>query len=93
MELKKALKSEPEKRLTNFEWQKLRKEVLDRDNGICVKCKSKGNVVDHILPLALGGKNILSNLQILCDNCNLKKTKNDHARIRRLKIYKKFKDW
>ncbi|WP_420715078.1 HNH endonuclease [Corallococcus sp. bb12-1] len=29
--------------------------------------------VDHRIPLALGGKNSLSNLQILCQNCNLGK--------------------
>jgi 5-methylcytosine-specific restriction endonuclease McrA len=29
--------------------------------------------VDHILPLALNGKNVRSNLQILCVSCNLSK--------------------
>jgi 5-methylcytosine-specific restriction endonuclease McrA len=29
--------------------------------------------IDHIVPLAKGGKNELDNLQLLCGKCNLKK--------------------
>jgi 5-methylcytosine-specific restriction endonuclease McrA len=29
---------------------------------------------DHIVPLAQGGINDVTNIQLLCDKCNLKKT-------------------
>jgi 5-methylcytosine-specific restriction endonuclease McrA len=33
--------------------------------------------IDHIVPLAKGGKNELDNLQLLCGKCNLKKGAKD----------------
>jgi len=33
--------------------------------------------IDHILPLAFGGKNIIDNLQPLCKNCHKEKTKSE----------------
>lgn len=45
--------------------------------AMCLKkiCKSGKNKyhVDHVMPLALGGSNWPSNLQLLCAGCNLKK--------------------
>lgn len=39
-------------------------------------------VVDHILPIALGGQEFnLENLQLLCPECNAIKTAEDLARI------------
>jgi len=39
-------------------------------------------VVDHIIPIALGGKEFdESNLQVLCGDCNREKTKADQAKI------------
>lgn len=46
--------------------------------GLCVYCKTdvtKRRHVDHIMPLALGGSNDRSNLQILCVPCNLRKNR------------------
>lgn len=45
-------------------------------NEKCAVCKSKlgkSYHVDHIMPLALGGSNDASNLQLLCPPCNLSK--------------------
>lgn len=39
-------------------------------------------VVDHKIPIALGGKEFdENNLQVLCGPCNKEKTKKDHAKI------------
>ena len=49
-------------------------EVWRRDDGQCVKCESRENLhIDHIIPLSQGGATIVSNLQVLCQSCNLSK--------------------
>jgi 5-methylcytosine-specific restriction endonuclease McrA len=55
----------------------VRKYVFERDNYCCQSCQ-KTNLeteltIDHIIPLAKGGSNDISNLQTLCRSCNLKK--------------------
>ena len=57
----------------------LRFKVLKRDNYRCRICgaSSKDGVhlhVDHIIPLAKGGKTTLDNLQTLCERCNMGKS-------------------
>lgn len=42
---------------------------------VCVKCGSDGPLqFDHIMPLALGGKSDFFNFQMLCADCNNKKS-------------------
>jgi 5-methylcytosine-specific restriction endonuclease McrA len=62
------------------EWVK--KAVLYRDRGACGACNKDvsgliciGNQknFDHIVPLAQGGMNDVTNVQLLCEECNLKK--------------------
>lgn len=46
--------------------------------GRCVYCKTSlegGFHRDHVMPLILGGKNEISNIQLLCVSCNLQKNK------------------
>ncbi len=59
---------------------KLRYEVLARDRFACRTCGSparpEANItlnVDHIIPVAEGGKTVMTNLQTLCSECNLGK--------------------
>ena len=57
----------------------LRYYILDRDEFRCVQC-GKGVEdgyklhVDHIIPVSKGGKTTKSNLQTLCERCNMGKS-------------------
>lgn len=62
-----------------YQWQKLRKRILQRDHYLCVICKSKDRLaeatdVDHIKAKAFGGTDDESNLQSLCSACHKEKT-------------------
>ena len=52
--------------------KRTRYEVLKRDNFTCRYCRSTDNplVVDHVLPVALGGSDDPSNLVAACRDCN-----------------------
>jgi hypothetical protein len=51
--------------------------VFNRDEGKCVSCGSKENLqFDHIIPVAKGGSSSDENVQLLCQQCNLKKSDN-----------------
>lgn len=58
---------------------KMRFAIYARDGYRCKMCGryfgkySKGLEIDHIIPIAKGGKTEMSNLQTLCHNCNYKK--------------------
>lgn len=68
------------KRVRIPEWAK--RTIKFRDHGYCVQCHKdisefRRNIsdihIDHIVPLAEGGLNDISNLQLLCEHCNTKK--------------------
>ncbi len=53
-------------------------ELLNRQNGLCPLCNNKLIIndeihIDHIIPLAQGGKDRFLNLQAVHKYCNLKK--------------------
>jgi 5-methylcytosine-specific restriction endonuclease McrA len=49
-------------------------QLVVRDGPTCAKCGTTDNLtVDHIVPLARGGSDELSNLQLLCKPCNSSK--------------------
>ncbi len=55
----------------------VRQYVLERDRQQCQSCHKTAQQsvlqIDHIIPLAKGGTNDLSNLQTLCQRCNSSK--------------------
>ena len=61
----------------------MKREVRLRAHNKCQMCgvgaEERGVImhIDHIVPLAKGGKNELDNLQLLCGKCNLKKGAKD----------------
>lgn len=53
----------------------LRQQIKERDNYTCQICgkympDEVGLHIDHIMPIAKGGKSIPSNLRVLCSKCN-----------------------
>ena len=58
----------------------LRYRVLSRDNSCCTRCGATPQThgvslhVDHIVPVSMGGKTEMTNLQTLCAPCNLGKS-------------------
>lgn len=69
-------------------WWELRKKAWTRDQGKCVDHRRRGILVTatdvhHIVPLARGGTNTMSNLICLCDTCHIKR----HPQNNHLKTY------
>ncbi|MBV9386377.1 MAG: HNH endonuclease [Chroococcidiopsidaceae cyanobacterium CP_BM_ER_R8_30] len=65
----------------------VRKYVFERNHYQCQSCgrthqETELNV-DHIIPLAAGGQNDISNLQTLCRICNQQKQHRLDPRFRR----------
>jgi 5-methylcytosine-specific restriction enzyme A len=65
----------------------VRQYVFQRDKYQCQSCgrtSVESNLtIDHIIPLALGGQNDISNLHTLCLTCNQKKSDKTDPRFRR----------
>lgn len=65
----------------------VRKYVYERDNFQCQSCGKNISEttlnIDHIIPLAKGGSNDISNLQTLCSSCNQQKKAHFDPRFRR----------
>ena len=66
-----------------------RRRVTLRDGNFCKSCGKSGDdiqlTLDHIIPLYFGGKNVDSNYQLLCEPCNQKKDRIDHAKYELVK--------
>ncbi|MGE3921072.1 MAG: HNH endonuclease [Gammaproteobacteria bacterium] len=53
----------------------VQREVWRRDQGKCAICQSQERLeYDHIIPFSKGGSNTVRNIQLLCENCNRKKS-------------------
>ena len=55
--------------------QEVKDLVWNRDGGKCAQCSSNIRLeFDHIIPFSKGGSNTYRNIQLLCEECNRKKT-------------------
>ena len=55
--------------------KEVQREVWRRDGGKCIACGSQERLeFDHIIPISKGGANTARNIQILCEECNRKKS-------------------
>src|SRR5436853_3004298 len=70
------------KRCTYFPEWRVQRSVFLRDKGCCAVCLKDlsgllktvyHDAIDHIVPLNLGGTNDITNFQLICQDCNLKK--------------------
>ena len=57
---------------------KMKREAYERQSGICVHCQNHFELeemeADHITPWHLGGQTIAENCQMLCKDCNRRKS-------------------
>lgn len=85
-----AFEDKPRKRVYIPEWVK--RAVLFRDKGCCVFCKKdltglyslledNEKHFDHIVSLNEGGINDVCNIQLSCQDCNLKKSDRDRKSV------------
>ena len=56
----------------------MKREAYEKQNGICTKCGNHFEIeemeADHITPWHIGGKTIAENCQMLCRECNRRKS-------------------
>ena len=73
-------------------WRAVREEVLERDNWTCQMCGGWGDECDHITPmkdLENGDVYDIMNLQILCRDCHIQKTRIENRRYK-IKTWQEF---
>lgn len=66
--------------------KQMREQIAQRDNYTCQICgkymiDGVGLQIDHIVPIAKGGKTVPSNLQVLCSKCNGKKSAKTERKV------------
>jgi 5-methylcytosine-specific restriction protein A len=65
-------KRSPSSRATSTsEWKRIREEALRRDAHTCQLCGDPATQVDHVISVAAGGDNSLSNARSVCAQCNV----------------------
>ena len=64
-------------------WRRLRRLVFIRDGYRCVACGRAGRLeCDHKLPTWQGGSSAMENLQTLCRNCHIEKSRVERQRVK-----------
>ena len=67
---RRALKLVGGGKITDIEWQ----ELLHEADNKCLRCGSQDRLtLDHVQPLAHGGRHEKENAQVLCHSCNCRK--------------------
>lgn len=74
-----AIRGSRQERGYGAEWDRLRLQILERDERLCQPCLkadrvSVGTQVDHITPKSRGGTDDPANLQAICIECHKAKT-------------------
>ena len=55
------------------EYLSIRREAIEECGAFCANCGSRENIqYHHIVPLAFGGNNVLTNIVPLCEDCHYK---------------------
>ena len=64
-----------------------KKIVFTRDGGSCKCCGSSQNLeYDHIVPFSCGGSNEVSNIQLLCKQCNRSKSNSCYCKVHNKRV-------
>lgn len=64
-----------------------KKIVYSRDGGICKCCGSSINLeYDHITPFSCGGSSDVSNIQLLCRQCNRSKSNSCTCKVHNRRV-------
>lgn len=72
-------------RLRGRQGERLRSLALERDGWKCQRCGARGELqVHHLVPLAIGGSNVLENMETVCLPCHL--TEHRVKRPRRMRV-------
>ena len=58
------------KRYQSAYYQRVRKEVLDRDYWTSHYCGQEATTVDHVIPISKGGTDEAQNMVAACNPCN-----------------------
>jgi 5-methylcytosine-specific restriction endonuclease McrA len=67
-------------KLNSRKYRAHKERVFLRDGRICRYCGSDENLqIDHIISRKRGGTHDLENLQVLCRNCNLRKSSKEEG--------------
>ena len=67
-------------KLNSRKYRNHKERVFARDGRICRYCGNDENLqVDHIISRKNGGTHDLDNLQVLCRDCNLRKSSKDEG--------------
>jgi 5-methylcytosine-specific restriction protein A len=61
-----------------YEWRAIRARQL-KVSPCCEQCGGWATEVDHVRPLAMGGRNDTGNLRSLCKPCHSAHTMRNHA--------------
>lgn len=64
-----------------------KKIVFTRDAGMCQCCEGTENLeFDHIIPFSCGGGSEVSNIQLLCRECNRSKSNSCYCKVHNKKV-------